>query len=613
MSLFSELKRRNVIRVAVAYLVASWLLLQIVDVMVPILDLPDWVGKLVFLILLIGLVPALVFSWAYEMTPDGLKPESEIEHDQSITLHTAKKLDRVTIILVLIVAGMVVLDRVIPESENETEPPSESGQITPSQAISSTTEQPVDGPLTEIKSTPDDGRTSVAVIPFVNMSDDQQNEYFSDGISEELLNVLVRIKSLRVPSRTSSFTFKNSNKNITEIASALKVDHVLEGSVRKAGNRIRVTAQLIEAKTDTHLWSETYTRDLDDIFAVQDEIAQAIVKALQLTLSGEDNQTLGTHSTRNVEAYNKYLLGRYFWNQRTAQSLHSAATELRKAIEIDPEFDQAWAALADVYVLIPEYRGGSIDEYIPLARAAVEKALAINPDSARALTTSGYYKATFDYDWEGANSDYERAIQLEPGYATAHQWYGEALNQQGRLEEALLQLQMARNADPLSVVVRHVPGYFLLWAYRLDEAEVCFMDALELGEPLLRWTINNLDMLYTFRGDFDKARQKANQLAIMEGFDPSADLARIDAIENPALKAHALTLLEQRQDLADGVFGKALHYAMLDEYELSLENLETAFVAGDPFAVHMNYMKIYEPLRGRPRFQDMLKQMNLLP
>jgi TolB-like protein len=603
MSFFNELKRRNVIRVGVAYLVASWLLLQIVDVLVPILDLPDWVGKLLFLIIALGIVPVLIFSWAYEMTPEGIKPEAEVDHDQSITLQTARKLDRVTIMLVLIVAGVVVIDRLIPEVG---EPTIES--------------QDVAVPVETIAAPSTDTRQSVAVIPFINMSDDKDNEYFSDGISEELLNVLVKIQSLRVPSRTSSFTFKGSDKNLSEIGQELGVEHVLEGSVRKSGNRIRVTAQLIEVKSDTHLWSETYTRELDDIFAVQDEIAQAIVEALQITLTVTENLNINTHSTTNVEAYNKYLLGRHLWNQRTAKSLLAAAQHLREAVEIDPDYDQAWAALAETYVLLPEYssissefRDNSSDEFISLAREAVASALAINPDSARALTTSGYYKFNFDYDWQGANSDFERAITLEPGYATAHQWYGEALCYQGRLEEALYQLELARKADPLSVVIRHVAGYFLLWTGHLDEAEVHFFDTLALGGQPLRWTIHNLDILNTLRGDYGEARKRALQLAQMEGFDPAADLARIDAVENPALKEHALMLLEQRQDLSDGPFGKAMQYVILGEYESALKNLEKGFAAGDPYSAHINYMKVYDPLRDSPRFQAMLKEMNFLP
>jgi len=606
MSFIEELKRRNVVRVAIAYAVASWLLLQVIDVLVPILELPNWVAKLVLLLLGIGFVVALIISWAFEMTPEGLKRESEVHREDSIVQHTAKKLDRITIGLLLVVLAVVVLDRFMPET---TEP-------IVVQTIPMGTESP-DELQKGQKSEPDtppvqDERQSVAVIPFVNMSDDQQNEYFSDGISEELLNVLVRIDSLRVPSRTSSFTFKDSDKQLAEIGRALNVKHILEGSVRKAGNKIRVTAQLIEVKTDTHLWSETYTRELDDIFAVQDEIAQAIVSALRQELSGQDQRQLLTHSTRNVEAYNKLLLGRHLWNQRTISGLQAAVAPLREAIELDPEFDQAWVELANTYLAMPEYGAATVAEAIPLAVEAVEKTLELNPDSAMALANLAYYKANYLYDWEEANALFERAIMLEPNLAVLHQWYGTILNTQGRTDEALQQLQIARNLDPLSVIIRHTPGYMSLWAYRLDDAETYLLEALELGQPI-RWTFHNLDMLYCMKGDYEEARLYARQLAKMEGFDPAADLARIDALENPDKKEYALELLKLRQDMGDGTFRKALQYALLDEYDLALESLEKGFAAGDSYATAINYMRIYDPLRENPRFQTMLRQMNLLP
>jgi adenylate cyclase len=591
MSFITELKRRNVIRVGVAYLVACWLLLQIVDVLVPILDLPDWVGKLVFLVLVVGLIPALVFSWAYEMTSEGLRRESEVETDEAVNRYTARRLDRITITLLVVVVSIVALDRFIPETSGPIN--IDSAKVSVGDAL--------------------DERPSVAVIPFVNMSDDASNEYFSDGISEELLNLLVRIRGLRVPSRTSSFTFKNSNQNLFEIGEALDVVHVLEGSVRKAGNRIRVTAQLTDVATDTQLWSETYTREINDIFAIQEEIAQAIVDALQITLSGSDQEKIGARATENVQAYNEYLVAKHLWSLRTPQSLRSAIEHLQKAVELDADYDEAWVSIADTYVVMLDYYIGSIDENIPLARKALEQALAINPGSARALAVMASIKGNFDYDWEGSNADFEKSLLLAPDDASTHQWFGEILNIQRRTDEALLQLQLARRADPVSMVVRHVPGYILLWALRLDEAEARYNDALALGGQPLRWTLHNLDILHTLRGDYDDARQRARQLAALEGFDPAADLARIDAVENPALKERALELLRERQDISDGVFGKALHYALLDEFDLALESLEAGFANGDPLATAMNYVQLYDPLRDNPRFQAMLEKMNLWP
>ncbi len=455
-----------------------------------------------------------------------------------------------------------------------------------------------------------DDRPSVAVVPFVNLSDDKANEYFSDGISEELLNALSNIRNLRVPSRTSSFTFKGANKTVAEIGSALLVDNVLEGSVRKAGNTIRVTAQLIEVETDTRLWTASYTRELDDIFAVQDEIANAIVAALRLALSDTDKSQLGAHSTSNVDAYNEYLLGLHFFNLRGTANLGTAVEHLKTALKLDPKFGQAWVALAAAYVVIPTYDTKAGDKFWPLAREAIDKALELNPDSPQALAASAVYRQNVMFDWEGGNKEFERAIALAPDYLNARLWYGESLCTQGRLDEALEQLRIARTVDPLSVIIRHVPGYFYLWNGRLDEAERHYIDALELGVPF-RWTYQNYEVLNSLRGDYDEARMWARKLADMEGFDPAPDLARIDAMENPALKDRALELIAQRTDLGSGAFGKAMQYALLGEYELALQDLVAGFAAGDALTTYINFMILYDPLRDDPRFQALLQQMNL--
>ena len=605
MSLFNELKRRNVIRVAIAYAVASWLVLQIIDVILPILEIPNWVAQLILLLLVLGFIFALVISWAYEMTPEGLRRESEVRREESVTHKTARKLDWITIVLLLVVGAVVVFDRFIPKAE-EGVPVQATGPATTTGEEKQNTETPSPRALAR-----QDQRQSVAVIPFVNMSDDESNEYFSDGISEELLNVLVRIESLRVPSRTSSFTFKGSDKKLAEIGRELGVEHILEGSVRKAGNRIRVTAQLVEVRTDMHLWSQTYTRDLDDIFAVQDEIAQSIVGALQHELSTEGRQGLTRHSTTNVEAYTLYLRGRYLWQQRTTPTLLAAIEPLREAVALDPQFVDAWNELANTYMAIPDYEAGPAEKYIPLGMDAIRTALELDPDSAHALANMAYFRAIHEYDWDGANAYFERALAIEPNNALFHQWYGSVLNVQDKLDQALEHLAIARSLDPMSLVIRHVPGYFLLWRFRLEEAEAHYRDAAELGHKI-RWSYHNLDFLNCFRSEWEEARRYARQLAEMEGYDPAADLARIDAMENPALRERALLLLEQRRDIGDTVFGKALQYAVLQEHERALEILEKAYQAGDAYITHINYMKVFDPLRDNPRFRALLRDMNLL-
>ncbi len=619
MSFFTELKRRNVFRVAAAYIVASWLLLQVTDVLVQLLGLPISAGRFVFLLLVLGFLPAMIFSWAYEITPDGLKKESELDRNAHDDRQAAARLNKVTILMLVAVAAIVVVDRLIPEQSAPSEGPSvtqsefvlEAPSATvPAQTAAEPAAEEPQPAAAEIPEGP-----SLAVLPFINMSDDAQNEYFSDGISEELLNKLVRIEGLRVPSRTSSFTFKGSDRKVTDIGRDLQVRHVLEGSVRKAGNRIRVTAQLIEVGTDTHLWSEVYTRELDDIFAVQDEISQAIVDAMQLTLAGADRERLTLRPTDNVEAYTQYLLGRHLWNQRTPESLLEAASHLREAVTMDPGFDQAWAALADTYVLMPEYGAGSIAESIPLAREAAEKALEINPDSARALTARAYYRALHDWDFDGAYVDFERAIALEPNYATARQWYAETLAVTSHLDEAIRHLELAQSSDPLAPVLRHVSGYLLLHANRLEEAELQYNAALKLL-PGFSYAIYNMAQVCALQGRYEEARRFIHEFADSQGLAAGPRLAVVDAMENPSLKPRALELLASDEKFGfmnDGVFGKAIEYALLGEYELALENLEFAFKTGDPLAIHMNWIHMYQPLHNNPRFQAMLREMNLLP
>ncbi len=600
MNLFAELKRRNVFRVGIAYLVVSWFLLQIIDVVIPILILPDWVARLIFLLLAVGFIPVLIAAWAFELTPDGLKKEKDVDRNQSIASQTGHKLDRTIIVVLALALAYFAYDKFFAPAPNAL-PSATTG-------LSTSTQSPATSePVTE--AAPDE--KSVAVLPFLNMSDDEDNEYFSDGISEELLNVLVRVKGLRVPSRTSSFTFKGSTKKLAEIGKELQVDHILEGSVRKSGDRIRVTAQLIEVKSDTHLWSETYTRELDDIFAVQDEIAQAIVSALKVTLTGSDQAQIQSRSTDSVEAYNKYLLGRHLWNQRSPASLLASVEPLDEAIALDPQFGRAWEALADAYVLIPEYRAGNMHDYIPLAHDAISRALAINPQSARALTTSAYIKFMYDYDFEGATAEFKQAIKIDPGYATAHQWYGELLAAERKLDAALEQLKLARVADPLAHIMPHDMAWFLMWTDRRDEAYQYFRESMKLN-PNFQNGFMNLGLLYLMDGNFDLARENIGKALSTNHVYSDIYLPFIDAMENPALRAKTVELVLAESKFENGVNGKARMLMFLGEPELAMDHLEMAMEVGDPYAVHLNRVSVFDPLRDNPRFQALLKKMNLL-
>ena len=331
-SVWEELKRRNVVRVAIAYAIVSWLILQIADVLTPLLRLPEWVGGFVFLLLVIGFLLALILSWAYELTPEGLKKEKDVERSESITHVTGRKLDFVIIAMLVVALGYFSYDKFVLDPGRDAAEVEAAVQVAQEQVAESVE--------------PQDSIKSIAVLAFVNMSDDPGNEYFSDGISEEILNLLAKLPELRVTSRSSAFSFKGQNLDVPTMAARLNVAHILEGSVRKSGNDLRITAQLIDVATDTHLWSETYDRKLENIFAVQDEIATAVVDALKITLLGKEPKSTET----DPEAYALYLQGLYFHNQGIEESTNRAEILLKEALDIDPGFAKALAELGSVYL-----------------------------------------------------------------------------------------------------------------------------------------------------------------------------------------------------------------------------------------------------------------------
>ena len=350
---FEEIKRRNVFRVAFVYIIVAWFSMQVVDVMFPALHVPEWAVSAIAVVLLIGFPIALIFAWAFEMTPEGLKKESEIDRSQSITSNTGRKLNNLTVIALILAVGFLLVDKFILSTGDQA-----------TSAVQTTAEI----------------RPSIAVLPFVNMSEDPSNEYFSDGLAEELLNVLARIPQLHVAGRTSSFKFKDTNEDLRIIGEQLNVAHVLEGSVRKSGTRLRITAQLIDTESGYHLWSNTYDRELTDIFAVQDEITAEVVAALRVTLLGGASVT-SDHGTSNLEAYNLYLQSQYFIEHTSADNIEKAHVALKRAIELDPEYAQAYVGLAYVqHALTAGFATDGMDfvEGFGAMRAYAEKALKLD-------------------------------------------------------------------------------------------------------------------------------------------------------------------------------------------------------------------------------------------
>jgi TolB-like protein/Tfp pilus assembly protein PilF len=425
MSFFEELKRRNVVRVGVVYLIASWLLAQVADLLLENFQAPDWVIQAVLIVLLVGFPLALIFAWAFELTPEGIKKEKDVDRSQSITSVTGRKLDR-AIIVVLVVA----LSYFIYESRFSATDEGEAAL-----AESETSAAPA---------------KSIAVLPFVNMSSDTEQEYFSDGISEEILNSLAKIKELKVAGRTSSFAFKGQNQDLRQIGDTLGVEHILEGSVRKAGAKVRITAQLIQVDDGFHLWSETYDRELNDVFAIQDEIATAILVQLKAHLL-EGEQIVIASPVAHSEAYDLYLLAKQRIYERTRPSLESAAELLDKAIAIDPEYAPAFAQRGITAMLLCDRQYGILphEQSQTQAKLYLDQALRLDPQQPEGLAGMGLYYTNEPGRTDEAIQSLEQALAINPALINASNWLQVAYSDAVKLAESMQILEKMYERDPL--------------------------------------------------------------------------------------------------------------------------------------------------------------------
>ena len=469
-NIFTELKRRNVFRVAVAYTVISWLLIQVADILTPALRLPESLISAITLILLLGFIPALLFSWAYEITPEGIKKESDVDRAHSVTGHTAKKLDIITLFSVIGLAGLIIWQQMAPQkiqSDSVTEAPVNNE---PASSV------PVTNPPEMVEVTAHDKTTetlnkpakvisnkSIAVLPFTNMANDPKNEPFTLGLHDDLLTHLSKISALKVISRTSVMEYKNTTKKIKDIADELGVANILEGGVQKAGNQMRLNVQLIDANTDEHLWAEIYDRELttENIFKIQTEVSEHIAAALKAQLTEQESKSLAKIPTNNLQAYNNYLAGQQLLEKRTGPALKEALALYERAASLDPNYTQAYVGQAIALRLLNEYSDMSVSESQKRSAPLLAKALELDPLSAMAhLANASYLDEKQEY--KKAEEAYKHSISLNPNIAQAYHWYGHMLRVDlGRAQEALTMHRKAAELDPLSSVILANVGWSL--------------------------------------------------------------------------------------------------------------------------------------------------------
>jgi len=600
MSFIGELKRRNVAKVAVLYVVFAWLILQVTDVLSSLLPVPEWTGSLVFILLMIGCPAVLVFSWVYELTPEGIKREKDIDRSQSITPETGRKINILIVVLLVLAIGVVIVDRLIPEG----------GPGPRTMVVDEVTEtEPADpSELAAAKFAPAPDR-SVAVLPFVNMSSDPEQEYFSDGLSEELLNLLAQVPDLTVASRTSAFSFKGKDVTIAEVANTLGVTHVLEGSVRKSGDQVRITAQLIDAKRDVHLWSDTWDRTLDNVFAIQDEIASSVVESLKVTLLGQAPESVAT----DPEAYTLYLQGRHLERQGSRESMLKAIELFEQALEIDPDYAPAWNGLSTTYTNLAGSRAIPPDQGYTKARQTAERALALDPDSTEALVGLGWIVGEYDGDYQEAARYYAHALQIAPNDDKVLNAAAVLLLALNRIDESIRIHRILVRRDPVSPKAYHNLAVAYYSAGELDAAAAALDEALTLSPDMIlaRWWRG---YVYCAQREYENCLHAYETLAEITGADRYRVLGQASAYPGLGRGEEGTAALARLEQVYADDFPYVIAnlHARQGQVDQAINWLKIAYERDGPAGIsYVNHDPKVSFLLDEPRVQALLKKAGI--
>jgi serine/threonine-protein kinase len=456
---------------------------------------------------------------------------------------------------------------------------------------------------------------SLAVLPFTNMSRDEEDEYFSDGLTEELINALTHVEGLQVVSRTSAFQFKGKSQDIRQIGAQLSVGHVLEGSVRRSGKRLRITAQLVNVVDGYHLWSERYDRDMQDVFAIQDEISAAIVDALRLKLVGDSQQPLVRPGTENIDAYNQFLRGRYLSQTWVGEGMTRAVDAFKRAIELDSRYAPAYASLSVVLVHLYMYFGHREDQIAADAKAAAQKAIEIDDALAEGHGSLAYVRMTIDWDWAGAETEFKRAVELDPRSVDVLQDYTAYLTIVGRFDEALSIASRAKELDPLSSIVNVRYGHVLVWTPKPEEALKHSLEVTELhpNHGQIRYC---LAISYFINGKFQEAVEESERSMALFGIDIwfpvatlAASLAQIGEIDKVRQLLDDLRERSKERPVSPICFAGV--QMALGEFDLAFEWLEKAYEQRHRDLCWLKAIGLWDPIRSDPRFQSLLSRMGL--
>ena len=581
-SFFSELKRRNVYKVAVAYIVAGWALSQGIAQVFPVFDIPNWAIRLIVLLIILGLPIALVLAWMFEVTSQGIKRTETADAMPAATRKKKYVWIYVVVIGAAVSIGLFLLGRYSAQTPRQTE----AGAMS---------------------------QKSIAVLPFDNLSEEKGNAFFAEGIQDEILTRLAKVADLKVISRTSTQRFKAVPSDLREIAKQLGVMNILEGSVQKSNGQVRINVQLINAITDAHLWAESYDRKLTDLFTVESEVAKTIADTLRAKLTGSELSAMSIRPTQDPVAQDLLVQGRHFLALRRDDNLPRAIEFFHQAIARDPNYAAAYAGLSEALILLPRYTGAYPSQTRPQSRVAALKALELNPNLAEAHNALAKIALDYDVDFAEATREFKRAIELNPNYAGAHHWFSGALESQGQFDEAIAESKLGTELDPFSAVNLVDQGRVYGSARRFPEAKASFEKALAI-DPAFSYAHWHYGEMLQVSGDLKgAAAEYAKALTAINTPEPIALAGQLGAMMGrPEEARQALAALDQMQKhrYVD-VFWRALLYLGLGEKEQALQSLEQSYVNREGYEIGLIKVDpMLDSLRTEPRFQVLVQKVS---
>ncbi len=583
---FAELKRRNVYKVAVAYAIVGWLVAQIATQIFPFLEIPNWVVRLIIVLIAIGFPIALVIAWAFEATPEGIKRTEVADTMPAVAGQKKHAWIYVVIVGAAISVALFFLGRYTAQSREGGRPPATAGSLP---------------------------QKSIAVLPFDNLSRDPDNAFFAEGVQDEILTRLAKVADLKVIARTSTQKFKSAPTDLRDVAKQLDVTNILEGSVQKVNDQVRVNVQLINALTNAHLWAEIYDRKLSDIFAVQSDIAKTVADTLQAKLTGAEKQMMAAQPTTDTAAYELYHKGRSLWEKRSGDNIPKAISFYEQAIARDPNYALAYAGLSSAYIILPFWAGVDRLDASSKAKDAALKALRLDPNLAEAHLALGKVLFFSEIDLVGALREYQRAIELQPNDATAHHWLGnDALAALGRFEEAIAQGKRAVELDPLSPVINTDLGTTFYYAHRYEDSARQLRKTLEI-DPTFFYAHFNLGIALQAAGDLSGALaeyEKAKQLSDNTYVSMLCAQAKAYAGDKDAAlrMLSDLDKMSQRREVVG--YLRALLYLSLNNKDEALRWLEQGFEERD--GSNISWIKVdplLDSLHGDPRFEALVQRV----